>query len=536
MVEQYYPSTTELIRQQRTRRALMTALLAATVTLVFGTIGALMHWTNIPGPSAWLVGVVLFIVLALPVFIWNLPRAGFFVVFAAALLFGGLPGRFFDSGIPTSLVPFWWNISTTGQTFGVRALNGLAFSPAEICMILVTLAWIVRGVAKRDLRLHAGPFIAPLLCYIGMVSFGFFYGKMRGADTTIALWEIRTQFQMLLVYFLAANLITERKHLAALLWLMLTCTSIQSIQAIVKYVSLAGNIPSEGFMIHDDALLMNVGLLACILIWLTKADKKLMAGAFVAAPLITVGILVNNRRGGVGSLMVALIPLLPLVWTVLKERRRQVVAVGVALLLGSAVYFPVAWNGNGPWALPARALRSLSDANERDTSSNNYRLAEDFDLKATRNVSPWTGYGYGRPFLQPSVLPMINFPLKDYLPHNGILWIWMRTGHFGFLAFLMLLFTVIIVGTQIVKRTAEPLLAAFGILAVLNVAVLFVYSKYDMQLISARTVFVMFTMFGALAAISKMIRERAGAADGRIALEVGEERDERDERGVSPVG
>jgi hypothetical protein len=526
MVEQYYPSTTELIRQQRTRRSLMMTLLAATVILVFGVIGGLMRWTNMPGPSAWLVGVVLFAVMALPVFIWNLPRAGFFMVFASALLFGGLPGRFFDPGIPTSLVPFWWNISTTGQTFGVSALNGLSFSPAEISMILITLAMIVRGVVKRDLQLKAGPFLGPLLCYIGMVSFGFFYGKMRGADTTIALWEVRTQFQMLLVYFLAANLITERKHLATMLWLMLACTSVQSIQSIAKYIALGGNVPSEGFMIHDDALLMNVGLLACMLIGLTKADRKLTVAALFAGPLITIGILVNNRRGGVGSLMVALVPLLPLVWTVMEERRKQVSAAAVALVLGSAVYFPIAWNGNGPWALPARAVRSLSDANGRDTASNDYRFAEDADLKATRDVSPWTGYGYGRPFLQPVFLPLINFPLKDYLPHDGVLWIWMRTGHFGFLAFLMLLFTVIIKGVQIIKRKLDPLCTAVGIVAVLSVAVLFVYSKYDMQLISPRTVFVVFTTFGALAAIAGMSRDEAGTPEEAVAS---------DKLGVSPV-
>ncbi len=501
MVEQYYPSATELIKQQKQRRAVMMSLLVATVVLVFGTIGTFMQFTNVPFQAAWLIGFVVFFCLAVPVVVWQNPRAGFYMLFTAALLFGGSPGRFYDPVIPTSLVPVWWNISIIGQNFGISAFNGLSFSPTELLMVLTALTWLIRMVVKREFYFRRGPLLSCVLIYAAAVTFGLFNGIFRGGDRTIALWEVRTQYHLLLVFILAANLIRERSHVKTLLWIIVGCTAVQSFLAFVKYQSLGGNIPDDGFMMHDEAFMFNVGLFVFFILSVVRPDRKLTIAACLAAPLIVMGILVNNRRGGVGAFVVGFIPLIPLLFHLFKERRQQVIRFGLAIVVFSAIYFPIAWNGAGPWALPARALRSQSDPNERDAASNNYRFAEDYDLKFTRDLMPWTGIGYGRPFSQPQQLPMIYFPLKDYLPHNGILWVWMRIGHFGFLAFLMMLFTVIIRGIQIMKDVKCSLLKSIGVLAVIDAAMLYIYSKYDMQLISSRTMFVTATLFGILSVL-----------------------------------
>jgi hypothetical protein len=504
MVEQYYPSTTELIRQQRTRRAIITTMLVATVTLVFGTIGALMLLTPMQGIYAWLLGAIVFASIALPVLVWHYPRAGLYILFAAALLFGGSPGKYFDTTIWTSLVPFWWNISIIGQNFNSSALNGISISPAEIFMIMAFLTWLIKMVVSREFKVNRGPLMPAVLCYAAFVTFGLLNGIFRGGDLTIALWEVRTQYHLIFMFLLAANLITERKHVTTLLWLIVACTAIQSTFAIVKYYQLGGNVPDDGMMLHDEAFMFNRAVILFLLLSIVRPNRALTIVSTLAFPLVVCAIMFNNRRGGIGALVVGFIPLVPLLIHLFKQHKARVVRFAVVTALISAVYFPIAWNGSGPWALPARALRSQSDPNERDAQSNNYRYAEDFDLKFTRDLQPWTGIGYGRPFSQPEPLPMIFFPLKDYLPHNGILWVWMRIGHFGFLAFLMMLFTVIIRGIQIMKGVKDPLIKCLGILAVIDAAMLYIYSKYDMQLISSRTVLVFAVFIGALSVLDKI--------------------------------
>jgi hypothetical protein len=503
MVEQYYPSTTELMRQSRNRRAMMTALLCATVAVVFGTIGALLLLTNIQPVFAWLLGLVAFTVFAIPVMVWHSPRGALYGLFIAALLFGGSPGAYFDVVMPTSLVPFWWNVSIIAQNWKVTALNGFAFSPAELVMIMITLTWLIKGIVSREMVIWRGPMFAIMLVYVAMVTFGFLHGKFRGGDTIVALWEVRTQFHLLLAYVLVSNLIKDLKQVMPLYWMVIICAAIQSILSVIKYQSLGGVVPDAGFAMHDVAFTLDVGLFMCLLLIVIPFDRKLLAGALVGLPIILAGILVNQRRGAIGAAVIAFVPLLPLAWTLFPQWRSRVGVIGAVIVAVSAIYFPLAWNASGPWALPARALRSQSDPNERDANSNNYRMAEDQNLKYTRDTQPWTGIGYGRPFIQVNPMPLIDFPMKDYLPHNGVMWVWMRLGHFGFLAFLMMLFTIIIKGIQVLKRVSDPALKVIGMLSVLTVTMLLVYSKYDMQLISPRSVFVTFALVGLCSAIAR---------------------------------
>lgn len=361
--------------------------------------------------------------------------------------------------------------------------------------------------------------IPVMICYVVAVTLGFLHGLFRNGNMTIALWEVRTQFHLLLVYILAVNLLTERRHVTPMLWITILCSTLQSALAVVKYVTLSGNVPDAGLMIHDVAFTFNVGFFLCLLSIIIPFDKRLTATSYVALPIIVAGILFNQRRGAIGAIVAAFIPLIPLLLHLFPDRRVRVQSFAVVVTVFSAIYFPIAWNASGPWALPARALRSQTDPNNRDATSNNYRYAEDTDLKFTRDLQPWTGIGYGRPFSQVVPLPLIDFPMKDYLPHNGILWVWMRIGHLGFLAFLMMLFTVIIKGIQIMKGVKDSGLKVVGTLAVLNMAMLYVYSKYDMQLISSRTVFTCFALVGTVAAISRFTTNAESSEDTQPKLE-----------------
>ena len=101
-------------------------------------------------------------------------------------------------------------------------------------------------------------------------------------------------------------------------------------------------------------------------------------------------------------------------------------------------------------------------------------------------------------------LPEIFFPLKDYLPHNGVLWIWMRTGHLGFFCFIMMIVAILINGIQILKRTDDMLLRMVGTLAIVYLLMLFVYRKYDLQFTNPRSMTIAAVLVGILAVMDKI--------------------------------
>ena len=70
----------------------------------------------------------------------------------------------------------------------------------------------------------------------------------------------------------------------------------------------------------------------------------------------------------------------------------------------------------------------------------------------TAKTDPF-GVGFGKPFYQPIPLPDISFfVFSEYIPHNSIMWIWLKMGYLGFVTLLFLLAAAIRAGTRAVMR------------------------------------------------------------------------------------
>ncbi len=75
-----------------------------------------------------------------------------------------------------------------------------------------------------------------------------------------------------------------------------------------------------------------------------------------------------------------------------------------------------------------------------DQSSDLYRQIEAYDIWYTIRSNELFGVGFGQQFLRPWQLPDISFfVFWEYMPHNSILWIWMKMGIGGFMAMLYLI-------------------------------------------------------------------------------------------------
>ncbi|HST87444.1 MAG TPA: hypothetical protein VLJ14_03620, partial [Ktedonobacterales bacterium] len=168
-------------------------------------------------------------------------------------------------------------------------------------------------------------------------------------------------------------------------------------------------------------------------------------------------------------------------------------------------------HSGGAFAQPARAVISTihpdtSDA--RDYSSNLYRQIENADLKFTIKQSPIIGYGFGKPFLQPVLLPNILDldPYYLFVPHNTIYWVWMRLGFVGFLALWYIFGSIIVRGCQIARRLRDPYLqlVAVYVVAVTFMEVILAYADY--QLFFYRNVIYLGLLCGLLLNLPKLDR------------------------------
>jgi hypothetical protein len=474
-----FGSVQDISSHQKLKRNMVMIGLLLMLLVVSGSMGALAYFTpQYIGPLMYLVGVVAFVCLIYPVLIWRYPLFGVYSLVAGTILFGGAPNQGIAT-IPTYYVGFWWNISTLIPHYtGIHLLDGFVFSPAEVLVVLACVTWLIRSVVDREFRLEIGPFAYCLAGYAVFVFLSFLYGMSSGANTTMALYEVRPQALFAILYLMAANMFKTREQVSRLLWLMVIGIGFMAVCGVITFTARGFKIAEHGVLTHDDSMELNMIVFIALMGSLMGTNKKLTLTAALLTPIAVVAQMANNRRAGIAAFIIAFIPLLPILYVAAIERRKQIGIFAAIFAVATAIYLPIAWNSNGAWALPARAIKSQSDPNSRDAGSDYYRLAENANLKATRDVRAWLGYGYGKPILMVVAMPYVaTGGFTNYMTHNSVLWVWARTGHLGFFFFLMFYAVVLVGGTQHVTEVQEPIVRTEGILASLFMLLVFAGGK-----------------------------------------------------------
>lgn len=116
------------------------------------------------------------------------------------------------------------------------------------------------------------------------------------------------------------------------------------------------------------------------------------------------------------------------------------------------------------------------------------------------------GLGFGKPFLQPILLPNIITldPYYNYVPHNTIYWIWMSLGPIGYFALWYLFGAIIIRGCLIVRQLRDRYLQLVAIYIVAIVFMEVVVAFADYQLFFYRNVIYLGLLTGILLKLPSM--------------------------------
>jgi O-antigen ligase len=188
---------------------------------------------------------------------------------------------------------------------------------------------------------------------------------------------------------------------------------------------------------------------------------------------------------------------LAIVW--LFVNRKAFLLITVPIVLVAVVYFPVFWNNNGVLGQPARAVRSLYDPSNRDASSDEYRQLEKINVRFAILSEPVTSLGFGRPF--PFIVPLPDlswWPFWHYEPHHNILWIWMKTGIGGFIAFWTLMGMSIARAANTIRAAPTREVRHFGVVCMVAVVTTLVFSYVDLGFVNPRLTLLLGVVMGAL--------------------------------------
>jgi hypothetical protein len=127
------------------------------------------------------------------------------------------------------------------------------------------------------------------------------------------------------------------------------------------------------------------------------------------------------------------------------------------------------------------------------------------------------GVGFGNVYEQPIPLVNIRFPLIDYIPHNQILWVFVKMGAVGFFAFWFYFKSVDAKANQLFHRLDDTYLKAVMMMITLSVINQMVVSFFDLQLTYYRNMLYLGCLIGMIPAIehvAKMDEESSSDEEG----------------------
>ncbi|TLY29684.1 MAG: O-antigen ligase family protein [Ignavibacteria bacterium] len=397
-------------------------------------------------------------------------------------------------------------------------------NPFELHLFLLFFIWLLVVCLRRNVRftpVTLWPSLAVMLLWM-VVSLAL--GLQRGGDFLPALWEIRAMFYFALVFAFVPQVIESKAQIRTLLWVMIAAISIKAFQAIARYI--LGGFTTQGYPTltnHEDPVFMTTLVILLLAFLLFRSGGSQKAALLALLGPLLLGFFLRQSRAAYASGAASLAVFFVLLS---KEERRRLLKNSAPAILLFSLYCAVMWNSESRWAMPVKLVKS-GFSNDRETAgerfySNLYREHEKYDLAITVRNAPTIGIGFGKQYDQPIKLVPIPFTLRDYIPHNQILWLIVKMGGVGFFLFWLFFDGIVYRGASMVSRLQYPYLKAVCVMAVAAVVNQMVTSYYDLQLTYYRNMIYLAALLGLLPAIRNLDPGLSGNPDAERADE-GEE-------------
>jgi hypothetical protein len=183
--------------------------------------------------------------------------------------------------------------------------------------------------------------------------------------------------------------------------------------------------------VHADSMLFADAFLLVLVVFFERPSVRNALLAAGTLPILTWGMIANNRRLVWVELLAGLLVLYFVTpFTPLKRRIARTVAISLPVL---ALYVVVGWSSGSRLFAPVRTIRSVMDS--ASDSSTRWRDLENYNLFFTVRTHPLLGTGFGHGYSEVIKLPDISegFELYRFAPHNSILGLLAFSGAIGFL-------------------------------------------------------------------------------------------------------
>jgi hypothetical protein len=433
---------------------------------------------------------------------------GLMAFVGVTLMFDQFPPSGFDRSIIG--VEYFQNLKSQKFLSGIAAAVA---NPLELHLFLIFMVWVFLIITRKNVIFRKVHGRGPILLFFAWLSLSAAMGVGQGGDFLPALWELRALFYMGILYFFVPQIIQTREQIMQFFWVVIAALGFKTLQGAVRVVNLGFSFGGRTQLTsHEDPLffISLFMLMAGLYMFHVKIpQRKVLTWMFL--PMLAVFFLAQRRAtwGALGACTVA--------YFILAEdmARRKFLKAITPFVIAGVVYLAAFWEsppsgiGYGAHLLRSAFSSEKEEAGDR-YYSNLYRDFENYNLSQTAMKSPVLGIGFGQKYDQPVKLVKIPFPLAEYIPHNEILWLFVKMGAVGFVLWWLFLFSCVSRTTALFRRIGDPYLKAITAVTILAVLGQVIVSFYDLQLTYARNMVYLGALLGLYPALAR--HESAAAA------------------------
>jgi hypothetical protein len=453
------------------------------------------------GSSGSFTHVLALGVVLLPVALWRRPYIAPAVLLGAAVLV--------EQGAST--IP---HIPITDRIPLFSAVGPGHLQGGDIVLLMVLFIYLVKGKdwgTRLIPRTHVSRAVGGVL---GCVVLAVLVGQSHHGDLRTALMQARPWVYLAATYFLTSAFVRDRRAIRAALWTFVGTVGFKALQAIYVALTNPNIVPKpESYISHEASYFFVIFVILVAALWLLDQRGRLRTWATYLLPVVIYAIVVNDRREAWEMLGGAFLCFGIIAYKAMPIRRGVIGKAAIALVLCSAVYFPVMWNSTRSVAAPAQALKSQVTPSYRDASSDTYRVQENDNLELNINQSAPLGKGYGVKI--DYALPINDLsagdPVIAYVPHNQVLDVLVSMGVLGGVAVWFLIGTGIISGARLAMARDREV-AVVGLVVACAMIAYALIGAVDLGFFFYRIAFITGTLLGLAEAARRLARDSAVAA------------------------
>ena len=488
----------DLVRAERVR-VVLTAVLLLAMAVVFGLAAGRLVVDGLAFAAVW------FAIILVPLLFWRVPASPVIVLVVAATNIERQGDNSPDA--ITAKIPIFRSLQ---ESYGV---SGAIVTPIELLIILAVLIWVAKAISDRRLTLKRSPLGLAVAIFFTIALFEEFYGLARGAIFNISLWELRPFLYLGAAFLLASQLVSTTATLDVILWGIVIGTGLKGILGTERVITLANVVPQpEAILEHDESFFFSLFIALTVLMWVLGRRGRLRLIATLLLPFVVTADLGNHRRAAWAMLVAIAIALWVIVYQRMPDRRKLIGVVGGATLVMGSAYIVAFKDAGSLLGEPASAIMSEFTPNTRDYNSNEYRILENQNLALDIRESFLTGTGFGVPITHP--IPIFDAssrdPLINFIPHNTILYVWLRTGTIGAIAFWLMVGAAVVSACRLARHRDRDL-CLFGMVVLTGIIAWVIQGRLDKGITSFRIIIMVGCLTGALEAARRL--GQAGLAE-----------------------